>query len=105
MTRDQRRGGGLAVDSGGRRSEEFRVFSWATVKEAVAHVKTAQKETIAEKSPGASRSRTVQSVRPEKPLVQKRSVYLRPCNNRVCRLVMLGTTSSLQQLRRLTVQD
>ena len=57
ITRDQRCRG------------EFRAFSWATVKEAVAHVKTAQEETIAEKSPGASRSRTVQSVRPEQPLV------------------------------------
>ena len=105
MTRDQRRGGGLAVDSGGRRSEEFRAFSWETVKEAVAHVKTAQKETIAEKSPGASRSRTVQSGRPEQPFVRKWSAYLRPCHNRVCRLVLLGTTSRLQPHRSLTVQD
>src|SRR5437879_11876858 len=36
------------------------------------YVKTAQKETIAEKSPGASRSRTVPSVRPEQPFVRKR---------------------------------
>src|SRR5205814_1614453 len=89
MTRDQRRSG------------EFRVFSWATVKEAVAHVKTAQKETIAEKSPRASRSRTVQSDRPEQPFVRKRSADLRPCHNRVCRLVLLGTASRLQPHRSL----
>src|SRR5439155_4121627 len=87
------------------RSGEFRAFSWVTVKEADAHDKTAQKETIAEKSPGASRSRTVQSVRPEQPFVQKWSAYLRPCHNRACRLVLLGTASRLQPHRSLTVQD
>src|SRR5947199_3043109 len=93
------------ITSDQRRSGEFRVFSWGTVKEAVAHVKTAQDETTAQTSPGASRSRTVQSGRPEQPFVRKWSAYLRPCHNRVCRLVLLGTTSRLQPNRSLTVQD
>src|SRR5437762_14251477 len=76
-----------------------------TVKEAVAHVETAHEETTAQTSPGASRSRTVQSGRPEQPFVRKWSAYLRPCHNRVCRLVLLGTTSRLQPHRSLTLED
>jgi hypothetical protein len=51
-----RRGAALAgIGREYRRRVEFRAFLRATVKEAVAHVEKAQKETTAEASPGAPR--------------------------------------------------